>query len=156
MSCSRWRARWSGETPALLSTLSTRVQSCQSLNMIHQLSFFDRCVSLCFTSVIVASQFAAAADTAGFDLEKRVTHGYATNNGVRIHYASLGQGPLLVMIHGFPDYWFTWRQQMESLSKDFQTVAIDLRGYNLSDKPKGAENYDMNLLVEDVTAVVRH
>jgi len=121
-----------------------------------KLSSFDRCVALCFTSVIVASQFAVAADTDGFDLEKRVMHGYATNNGVRIHYASLGQGPLLVMIHGFPDFWFTWRQQMEMLAKDFQTVAIDLRGYNLSDKPKGADNYDMNLLVEDVAAVVRH
>src|SRR5262249_48235057 len=86
-----------------------------------------------------AQEFAFAAES---DFEARVTHGYATNNGVKIHYTSLGQGPLIVMIHGFPDYWFTWRNQMEALSKSFRTVAIDLRGYNLSDKPKGVESYD--------------
>jgi pimeloyl-ACP methyl ester carboxylesterase len=60
------------------------------------------------------------------------------------------------MIHGFPDFWYSWRDQMEALSKDYQVVAIDQRGYNLSDKPKGVENYDMRLLVGDVAAVVKH
>ncbi len=89
------------------------------------------------------------------DIESSVKHGYADNNGVKIHYASLGKGPLIVMIHGFPDYWYTWRKQMEVLSKNYQTVAIDQRGYNLSDKPKGVENYDVKLLVSDVIAVIR-
>lgn len=92
----------------------------------------------------------------GSDLEKRVEHGYADSNGVKIHYASLGKGPLIVMIHGFPDFWYTWRDQMEALSGDYQVVALDLRGYNLSDKPKGVENYDMRLLVGDVAAVIKH
>jgi epoxide hydrolase 4 len=73
----------------------------------------------------------------------------------QIHYAVLGSGPLIVMIHGFPDYWYTWRDQMEALSDQFQCVAIDQRGYNLSDKPKGVENYDMRLLVGDVAAVIK-
>ena len=90
------------------------------------------------------------------NIDARIDHGYATNNGVKIHYASLGNGPLILMIHGFPDYWLTWRYQMDALAKDFQTAAIDQRGYNLSDKPKGAENYDMRVLVEDVAAVIRH
>ncbi len=89
------------------------------------------------------------------DIESRVTHGYADSNGVKIHYASLGKGPLVVMIHGFPDYWYTWRSQMEALSDQYQTVAIDQRGFNLSDKPKGVENYDMRLLVGDVVAVIK-
>ncbi len=89
------------------------------------------------------------------DIESKVTHGYADSNGVKIHYASLGHGPLLVMIHGFPDFWYTWRDQMEALSDKFQCVAIDQRGYNLSDKPKGVENYDVRLLVGDVAAVVK-
>src|SRR5215468_3554879 len=89
------------------------------------------------------------------DLDKKVTHGYADSNGVKIHYASLGSGPLLVMIHGFPDFWYTWRDQMEALSDKFQCVAIDQRGYNLSDKPKGVENYDVRLLVGDVAAVIK-
>jgi len=89
------------------------------------------------------------------DVEDRVEHGYATNNGVKIHYASLGKGPLIVMIHGFPDYWYTWRDQMEGLSANYQVVAIDQRGYNLSDKPKGVENYSIQLLVSDVAAVIK-
>ena len=90
------------------------------------------------------------------DVFDRVTHGFAVSAGVRIHYASLGEGPLVVMIHGFPDFWYTWRHQMEALSKEFQAVAIDQRGYNLSDKPKGVESYDLKLLVSDVAAVIRH
>jgi pimeloyl-ACP methyl ester carboxylesterase len=99
---------------------------------------------------------AIAALSLGADLDKTVEHGYANSNGVKIHYASLGRGPLVVMIHGFPDYWYSWRHQMEALSDRFQVVAVDQRGYNLSDKPKGVENYDVSLLVGDVAAVIRH
>jgi pimeloyl-ACP methyl ester carboxylesterase len=60
------------------------------------------------------------------------------------------------MIHGFPDFWYTWRDQMEALAPNYQCVAIDQRGYNLSDKPAGVENYDMRLLVGDVLAVIKH
>jgi pimeloyl-ACP methyl ester carboxylesterase len=49
---------------------------------------------------------------------------------------SLGHGPLVVMIHGFPDYWLTWRHQMEALAPDYRVIAIDQRGYNLSDKQR--------------------
>lgn len=97
----------------------------------------------------------AAEETPLLEIERKVTHGYATNDGVRIHYAQLGTGPLVVMIHGFPDCWLTWRAQMDVLAKDHEVVALDQRGYNLSDRPKGAENYDMSLLVSDVAAVVR-
>jgi epoxide hydrolase 4 len=92
------------------------------------------------------------------DIEKRVEHGYADSNGVKIHYAALGdkKNPLIVMIHGFPDFWYSWRDQMDTLSKQFYVAAIDQRGYNLSDKPKGVENYDMRLLVGDVIAVIKH
>ena len=90
------------------------------------------------------------------DVFDRVKHGYATSEGgVKIHYATLGEGPLVVMIHGFPDFWYSWRKQMDALSDRYQVVAIDQRGYNLSDKPKGVENYDMRLLVGDVAAVIK-
>ncbi len=89
------------------------------------------------------------------DIEQYVMHGYADNNGVKIHYASLGTGPLVVMVHGFPDYWYTWRNQMVALAPQYQTVALDLRGYNLSDKPKGGENYKMRELLGDVRAVIQ-
>jgi epoxide hydrolase 4 len=90
------------------------------------------------------------------DIDKYVTHHYAENNGIHIHYASIGKGPLIVMIHGFPDFWYTWRNQMVALAPLFQVVALDLRGYNLSDKPLGREHYSMHHLVEDVQAVIRH
>lgn len=90
------------------------------------------------------------------DILEQVEHGYADNNGVKIHYATVGEGPLVVMIHGFPDFWYSWRDQMEGLQENFKVVAIDQRGYNLSDKPKGVENYAMAKLVSDVVAVVQH
>lgn len=91
------------------------------------------------------------------DIDKRVTDGYADSSGVKIHYAALGKktNPLIVMIHGFPDFWYSWRDQMAELSKDYYVVAIDQRGYNLSDKPKGVENYDVKFLVGDVVAVIK-
>jgi pimeloyl-ACP methyl ester carboxylesterase len=82
--------------------------------------------------------------------------GFANSNGVKIHYITLGKGPLVVMLHGFPDYWYTWRDQMPALAQHFQVVAVDLRGYNLSDQPQGVENYTLDKLVEDVVAVIQH
>ncbi len=84
------------------------------------------------------------------------THGFVNSSGVKIHYVSRGTGPLLVMLHGFPDYWYTWRKQMPVLAERFQVVAIDLRGYNKSDKPEGVDNYAMPKLVGDVKAVIDH
>lgn len=84
------------------------------------------------------------------------THGFAQSGDVKIHYVTAGDGPLLVMIHGFPDYWYTWRKQMPALARSFKVVAIDQRGYNKSDKPEGVENYTIDKLVGDVRAVVEH
>jgi pimeloyl-ACP methyl ester carboxylesterase len=117
-----------------------------------------------FTTIAAAAPFLFALSSAASqpppapsDVFDRVKHGHATSEaGVKIHYATLGEGPLVVMIHGFPDFWYSWRAQMAALADRFQVVAIDQRGYNLSDKPKGVENYDMRLLVADVAAVVRH
>jgi pimeloyl-ACP methyl ester carboxylesterase len=84
------------------------------------------------------------------------TDGFAQSGDVKIHYVTKGQGPLLVMIHGFPDYWYTWRQQMPALAESFQVVAIDQRGFNRSDQPVGVTNYAMEKLVGDVRAVIQH
>jgi pimeloyl-ACP methyl ester carboxylesterase len=98
----------------------------------------------------------AAEPGARLDIESQVTHGYATNQGVRLHYAALGQGPIAVLLHGFPDCWLTWREAMPALARTHRVLALDLRGYNLSDRPPGDEAYDLRVLVEDVAAVVRH
>ncbi len=87
-------------------------------------------------------------------IEERVIHGTFMNGDVQLHYASLGEGPLVVMLHGFPDWWYTWRHQMEALSKNHRVVALDMRGYNLSDSPAGVENYTIDVLTGDVVALL--
>ena len=80
---------------------------------------------------------------------------YANNKGVKIHYVVDGQGPLVVLIHGFPDYWATWKPLMATLNKaGYRTAALDNRGYNLSDQPEGEAAYAMPNLVGDVAAVI--
>ena len=88
------------------------------------------------------------------DVWDRVEHRTADNDGVNIHYVTLGAGPLVVMIHGFPDFWYLWRDYLAALSDDYQVVAIDQRGYNQSDKPTGVDRYTYEFLVNDVAAVI--
>jgi pimeloyl-ACP methyl ester carboxylesterase len=110
-----------------------------------------RFVRLLALSLVVMGLPGARAEEAALG-----EHGYAMSGDVKIHYVTAGEGPLLVMIHGFPDYWYTWREQMPALAENFQVVAIDQRGYNLSDQPGGVENYAVEELVGDVRAVVEH
>ena len=97
-----------------------------------------------------------AISTTNADESALGKHGYAQSGDVKIHYVTKGEGPLLVMIHGFPDYWYTWREQIPALSEHFQVVAMDQRGYNLSGKPEGLARYQMEELVQDVEAVIKH
>jgi pimeloyl-ACP methyl ester carboxylesterase len=85
------------------------------------------------------------------DIQER----FADNEGVKIHYVTKGSGPLVVMLHGFPDFWLTWRPLMEVLGDSYRVAALDTRGYNLSDKPKGVENYAFPFLIGDVEAVIK-
>jgi pimeloyl-ACP methyl ester carboxylesterase len=90
------------------------------------------------------------------NLFEQVQDGYVDNAGVTIHYVTLGRGPLMILIHGFPEFWYSWRHQMPELAEQFQVVAVDLRGYNLSDKPAGVEAYKMRHLVGDIVALIGH
>ncbi|MGD2132019.1 MAG: alpha/beta hydrolase [Maricaulaceae bacterium] len=83
-----------------------------------------------------------------------VTDHYADNDGVRIHYVAAGEGPLVVLIHGFPDYSGSWNALIPALSDAYRVVAVDLRGYNLSDQPEGLEPYQMPNLIADIDAVI--
>jgi len=101
--------------------------------------------------------FALLCITPAFALD--VTDHDADNNGVNIHYvtagAKAGERPLVVMIHGFPDYWYSWRAQMAALAPHFRVAAVDQRGYNQSDKPAGVDPYAMPNLVADIAAVIK-
>lgn len=91
------------------------------------------------------------------ELEQIIKHDYAQVGGVRLHYATAGSGEKLVLLlHGFPECWYSWRHQITALSDTYTVVAPDLRGYNLSDKPPRKEDYEIGKLVDDVTGLIRH
>ncbi|HZB44291.1 MAG TPA: alpha/beta hydrolase [Pyrinomonadaceae bacterium] len=90
-------------------------------------------------------------------LESSVRHGYAQVGDVRLHYAESGAGErLVVLLHGFPECWYSWRHQLAALGERFRVVAPDMRGYNLSDKPSEVKDYVIERLVDDVTGLIRH
>ena len=75
---------------------------------------------------------------------------------VKIHYVEKGdkRKPLMLFIHGYPAFWFSWRSQMEYFSKDYHCVAIDKRGYNDSDKPENIRDYGLEHICNDIKAVI--
>jgi len=81
---------------------------------------------------------------------------YAEVNGIRLHYVSSGQGKLIMFVHGFPEFWFEWEKQLVEFGQDYQAVALDMRGYNLSDKPSDVEKYNVKDLIEDLRALAEH
>jgi epoxide hydrolase 4 len=85
-----------------------------------------------------------------------IHHTYADVNGIRMHYASAGQGTPILFLHGFPEYWGVWRRILQELSPHFRCIAPDLRGYNLTSKPEGVEAYRIEHLVGDVVALLDH
>ena len=87
----------------------------------------------------------------------RIEFDYAQIGGVKLHYAKSGDGErLLLLLHGFPEFWHSWRHQLDALSDDYTVVAPDLRGYNWSDKPSGVGEYKIDKLVDDVLGLIRH
>jgi len=91
------------------------------------------------------------------NLEQSIKHDYAQVGGVRLHYATAGTGSnLVILLHGFPECWYSWRHQIKALSDEYTIVAPDMRGYNLSDKPPRVEDYALDNLVDDVTGLIRH
>lgn len=92
---------------------------------------------------------ATAADEAGW------THREESVNGVRLHWVEAGEGPPVLLLHGFPECWWMWRHQIQPLAgAGFRVIAPDLRGYNLSGKPSGISAYRIERLVEDVAGLI--
>lgn len=85
------------------------------------------------------------------------TNHYANVNGIRLHYAEAGSGDdLVILLHGFPEFWYSWRHQLPVLGKSHHVIAPDMRGYNLSDKPARVDDYRFEVLVEDVIGLIKH
>jgi pimeloyl-ACP methyl ester carboxylesterase len=83
-------------------------------------------------------------------------HRYADVNNIRLHYVTAGKGKLIMFLHGFPEFWYEWKNQLAEFGRDYQAVAPDMRGYNLSSKPAEVEQYRMKYLINDVRALAEH
>ena len=84
-----------------------------------------------------------------------VTHRMVEANGIRLHVAEQGEGPLVILCHGFPECWYSWRHQLPALAKaGFRAVALDLRGYGRSDRPEDVEKYTILHDVGDIVGLV--
>ncbi len=84
-------------------------------------------------------------------------HRFAAVNGIHLHYVIQGNGPeLVVLLHGWPEFWYSWRYQLPVLAEKYTVVAPDLRGFNLSDKPEGHEQYQTKHVIKDIYELVRH
>jgi pimeloyl-ACP methyl ester carboxylesterase len=93
-----------------------------------------------------------ARDVLGADF----TDHFTEVNGIRMHYVAGGSGERILFIHGFPTFWYTWRNQLRQLSRDHQVIAPDMRGYNLTSKPMAAPHYGVRIIVEDLRNLVEH
>jgi pimeloyl-ACP methyl ester carboxylesterase len=90
-------------------------------------------------------------------LMEGTSESYAEVNGVRLHYVEAGSGPLVVLLHGFREFWYSWRHQTPALAEaGYHVVAPDMRGYNLSSKPAGWRSCGARPLAGDIAALIRH
>lgn len=83
-----------------------------------------------------------------------MTEHYIKVNGIQLHYMEEGEGELVILLHGFPEFWYSWRKQIPVISKKYRVVAPDMRGYNLSDKPGSIQDYKIDILAKDIADLV--
>jgi epoxide hydrolase 4 len=81
-------------------------------------------------------------------------HDFVEANGIRFHYVTAGEGPLVLLLHGFPQFWYAWRHQIPALAERFKVVVPDLRGYGDTEKPPRVADYRTGILAADVAALV--
>jgi len=101
------------------------------------------------------SASSASGMTAAQLLGSDVREGYAEVGDQRLHYVEAGEGPLIVLLHGFPEFWYGWRLQIQPLAAaGFRVVAPDTRGYNLSSRPDGVAAYEVGKLADDIRGLI--
>ncbi len=86
-----------------------------------------------------------------------VSHHFEEINGINLHFVTAGKGEkLVVLLHGFPESWYCWREQIPELAKNFTVVAPDLRGFGESEKPLEKGDYDLSIIANDIANLVKH
>lgn len=88
--------------------------------------------------------------------ERRIDHAIANLSEVKLHYAHSGEGRLLLFLHGFPEFWYEWKEQLAFFSDSHLAVAPDQRGYNLSSRPSQVSEYAIQRLANDVRELIAH
>ncbi len=109
--------------------------------------------TICLTTTLSGAWAQQSTDKKPKDT-KMWEHRYVKINGLKLHYVAKGEGKTILFLHGFPEFWYEWRRQLLEFGKDYQAVAFDMRGYNLSDKPEKIEDYAVPLLVADVKGML--
>ncbi len=85
-----------------------------------------------------------------------IQHKYATVNGIKMHYVEAGEGKPVILMHGFPEFWYSWRFQIPVLAKKYRVIAVDMRGYNESEKPEDVSAYQADEIAKDIVALIKH
>src|SRR5229473_3075672 len=126
----------------------------------HQLTIMTRLISAAFLPALLFicanGQQKPPGKNEGKAKEAKapmLKHEYAEVNGQRLHYVTAGKGKLIMFVHGFPEFWYEWKNQLAEFGRDYQAVAPDMRGYNLSSKPAEVDQYQIKYLVEDLRAL---
>ncbi len=126
----------------------------------HKLAIMNRLISAAFLPALLFicadGQQKLSGKNEGNAKEAKapmLKHEYAEVNGQRLHYVTAGKGKLIIFVHGFPEFWYEWKNQLAEFGRDYQAVAPDMRGYNLSSKPGEVEQYQVKYLVEDLRAL---
>jgi epoxide hydrolase 4 len=86
----------------------------------------------------------------------RQEHHFANVNNQTLHYVTSGEGKLMLFVHGFPEFWYEWQDQLDEFGQDYQAVALDMRGYNLSSKPADVAAYHAKHLIEDLRCLIEY
>jgi len=126
----------------------------QSRTRINRMS-----VALLIAAIMLTTAYARQTHTMKHEDKAKeakapmLKHEYADVNGVRLHYVTAGKGKLIMFVHGFPEFWYEWKNQLADFGAEYQAVAPDMRGYNLSSKPADVDQYQVKYMVEDLRAL---
>ncbi len=104
-------------------------------------------------ALMLIAAVVAITETIAAQMSPPMQHEYATVNGMKLHYVRAGQGDLVLFMHGFPEFWYAWKDQLVDLGRDYLAVAPDLRGFGLSEKPPAVDDYRAANVIEDIRAL---
>jgi len=104
---------------------------------------------------MTTTTFDTTAISPAIDAASALREGYAELGDVRLHYVEAGDGPLVLLLHGFPEFWYGWREQIAPLVEaGFRVVAPDLRGYDLSTRPGRFTDYTADKVADDIRGLI--